>query len=410
MTLTTDASADTASYPYSHELQLPEGMDPYRAIDDTGTQGEPYAHYAWMRKNYPVLRCQTPKEDVRKWLRNPEVFRSVVNEEVPLAFLALMDGIDHVRLRKIVAAAFTPNAVSMVEDRVWGFVTRYLDDFLADGGGEVIEGFGKPVTMETISGLLDIPIDADLDKITRWSDQMFSYLARVARSAVGTPDDEKDTLDFFAFITDNLRRLHREGSESVGGHIARMWIDEGELTEKEAKELTAFVFVTGFETTTRFVGAIFRELKYNGHLLEALRTNPERVDAFVEVVIRLRGPVNRTVRRTSEEVEIQGVTIPSGSIVRLLIASANRDEAVWGEDAHTLDLDRDNSGHFGFGYGIHACLGAPLARLEARVVSQELSSRLSSIAFNDETDLVLLKGGALPVGVDTLRVSLEPVG
>lgn len=402
---------------YSHELEWPAGMDPYRIIDETGTQGDPFEHYAWMREHYPVLRCATPQEDVwmiarhsdvRKGLRTPKVFRSNVNEEVPLAFLTLMDGPDHVRLRKVVAAAFTPKAINALEDRVRNFVNEHLDTLLENGSGEVTEDFAKPVTMGMIAGLLEVPLDEDLNKIMEWSDEFFNYFARIARSAPGTPNDEAYTMLFFEYLLENLRRLHAEGSNSIGGHIARSWLDDGQLSEKEAKELVAFIFVSGFETTTRLIGASFRELKYNPELFETLREHPELMPNFVEELIRLRGPVNRAVRRTVEDVEVQGVTIPAGSTVRFLISSANRDPEVWGADADRINLHRESTDHMSFSHGIHTCLGAPLARLEARVATEEIIRRIDKISFDDARDLVLLKGNSMPVGVDTLKVEVTP--
>jgi cytochrome P450 len=399
--------------PYSHELDWPEGLEPYRIIDETGTQGEPYAHYAWMRRHAPVLRVRhedgdvwmvSRHEDVRWALRKPKVFRSQVNDVQQLAFLTLMDAPDHSRLRKVVAAAFTPKAIALVEDRVREVATAKLDAMLASGGGEVVEAYARPLTMATISSVLDVPID-DLDRVGFLSDQMFIYFARLARSAPGTPDDERYTREFFAYLHQNLLRLYEEKSESVGGHIARAWLDDGLISEKEAIELCGFVFVSGFETTTRLMGGGFRELTYNPSLLGRLRDNPADADRFVEELVRTRGPVHRAVRRTAEDVEVRGVTIAAGSIVRLLIASANRDETVW-PHADEFDIDRDAEGHFGFGHGIHSCLGAPLARLETRVTADLLGRKVASVSFDHDRDLVFLKGNSMTTGPESLRVGL----
>lgn len=398
---------------YSHELDWPDGLAPYRIIDEEGTQGEPYAHYAWMRKNAPVLRVRhdggdvwmvARHEDVRRAMRKPKVFRSQVNDEQPLAFLTLIDAPDHTRLRKVVAAAFTPKAIAAVEDRVREVAEGKLDELIASGGGEVVENYARPLTMATISGILDVPID-DLAKVELWSDKMFVYFARLSRSAPGDDDDEAYTLQFFDYLRDNLLRLYDIRSESVGGHIARMWKDDGLLSEKEATELCGFIFVSGFETTMRLIGGGFRELSYNPDLLGRLRENPGDAERFVEELVRMRGPVHRAVRRTTEATEIAGVTIPADSIVRLLIASANRDDTVWSH-ADTFDIDRDTEGHFGFGYGVHSCLGAPLARLETRVTAELLGQKVRSVSFDEPNDLVFLKGNSMTTGPETLRVDL----
>ena len=399
--------------PYSHELDWPAGVDPYRIIDETGTQGEPYAHYAWMRANAPVLRVHhdgadvwmvSRYADVRWALRKPKLFRSQVNDVQPLAFLTLMDAADHSRLRKVVAAAFAPKAIGLVEELVRDVATTELDALLTSGSGEVIESFARPLTMAMISSILDVPIE-DIDQVGLWSDQMFIYFARLARGAPGSAHDERDTREFFEYLNDNLRRLHAEQSPSAGGHIARAWLDDGLLTESEATELCGFIFASGYESTARLLGGGFRELHYDRRLQSRLRDEPDAARRFVEELVRMRGPVHRVVRRTAEDVEMSGVTIPAGSIVRLLIASANRDESVWPR-ADEFDLDRDAEGQFGFGYGIHSCLGAQLARLETRVTAELLGQKVAAVDFDDERDLVFLKGNSLTVGPQTLRVDL----
>lgn len=414
MSTTTPTAAQLP--PYSHELDWPEGLEPYRIIDHTGTQGEPYAHYAWMRKNAPVLRVQhtdgdvwmvARHEDVRWALRKPKIFRSQINDPQELAFLTLMDAPDHTRLRKVVAAAFTPKTIGLVEQRVREVASAKLDAMIAAGGGEVLEGYARPLTMATISSILDVPID-DLEHVSFLSEKMFVFFARLARSAPGTPDDERYTREFFAYLHQNLLRLYEAKSESVGGSIARSWLDDGLISEKEAIELCGFVFVSGFETTMRLMGGGFRELTYNPSLLGRLRDNPADAERFVEELVRMRGPVHRAVRRTAEDVEIRGVTIPAGSIVRLLIASANRDENVWPR-ADEFDIDREADGHFGFGHGIHSCLGAPLARLETRVTAELLGEKVASVSFDHDRDLVFLKGNSMTTGPESLRVDLVPV-
>ncbi|WP_067662101.1 cytochrome P450 [Nocardia miyunensis] len=402
--------------PYSHELDWPEGLEPYRIIDHTGTQGEPYAHYAWMRENAPVLRVQhddgdvwmvARHDDVRWALRKPKIFRSQVNDVQELAFLTLIDAPDHSRLRKVVAAAFTPKAIGLVEDRVREVASAKLDEMIARGEGEVLEHYARPLTMATISSILDVPID-DLQQVAFLSEQMFIFFARVARSAPGTADDERYTREFFEYLHGNLLRLYEAESESVGGSIARSWLDDGLISEKEAVELCGFVFVSGFETTMRLIGGGFRELSYNPSLLARLRETPGDAERFVEELVRMRGPVHRAVRRTSEDVEVRGVTIPAGAIVRLLIASANRDESIW-PHADRFDIDRDAEGHFGFGHGIHSCLGAPLARLETRVTAELLGQKVAAVSFDHERDLVFLKGNSMTTGPESLRVDLVPV-
>ncbi|VXC12903.1 putative Peroxidase [Arthrobacter sp. 9AX] len=310
--------------PYSHELPWPAHLAPFKVVDD-GSQGDPYEHYAWMRENAPVLRAQSPVSDVwfisryadvRKAMRAPKIFSSEVVKPVPLNFLTIIDAPDHARLRQVVAKAFTPKAINLFEDLVRANAHRSLDRLIANGGGDVVEEFAIPLSISTIGALLDVRAE-DFEKMKFWSDETFSYFGRLARNAPGTATDEQSTLELFEYLKENMERLHLEGNESIGGHIARMW-KEGTLTEKEAKELCAFVFVAGHDTTTILLANTFLTYSEQPHLLDRIRRNPADAVKFAEELARFRGTIQRASRVTTEDVEVAGTVIPQGAIVRLL--------------------------------------------------------------------------------------------
>lgn len=399
--------------PYSHELPWPADLAPFKVVDD-GSQGDPYRHYRWMLDNAPVLRASSPVsdvwfisryDDVRKALRAPKVFSSEVVKPVPLTFLTLIDAPDHARLRQIVAKAFTPKAIGLFENRIRESAQQLLEALVARGGGDVVEDYAIPLSMSTISGLLDVPAD-DFEKMKFWSDETFSYFGRLARNAPGTGTDEQSAHDFFAYLKDTMERLHAQGNESVGGHIARMWKD-GQLTEKEAKELCAFVFIAGHDTTTILLANAFRVVAEQPQLLDRLRSAPSDAELFVEELARFRGTVQRVSRITTEEVEVAGVTLPKGAIVRLMPAAANHDAAKFPRP-EVFDLDRDTSGHLGFGHGVHSCLGAPLARLETKVTAELLGRRLASVRFDPAHEIEYVRGNNLTnSGPERLVVKVE---
>jgi cytochrome P450 len=399
--------------PYSHELHWPEGLEPFKVVDD-GSQGDPYPHYRWMLDNAPVLRAASPVsdvwfisryDDVRKALRAPKIFSSEVVKPVPLTFLTLIDAPDHTRLRQIVAKAFTPKAIGLFEDRIRETAERMLDSVVARGGGDVVEDYAIPLSMSTISGLLDVPAE-DFEKMKFWSDETFSYFGRLARNAPGTGTDEQSAHEFFAYLKDTMERLYAEGNESVGGHIARMWKD-GQLTEKEAKELCAFVFIAGHDTTTILLANAFRVVAEQPELLSRLHDAPADAEPFVEELARFRGTVQRVSRITTEQVEVAGVTLPKGAIVRLMPAAANHDSAKY-PNPEVFDIDRDTSGHLGFGHGVHSCLGAPLARLETKVTAELLGWRLGAVQLDPNHEIEYVRGNNLTnSGPERLVVRVE---
>ncbi|MGF6289960.1 benzoate 1,2-dioxygenase electron transfer component BenC [Paraburkholderia youngii] len=395
-----DQAPATALPPYSHELKWPEGMEPFKVVDD-GSQGDPYAHYEWMRENAPVLRCQSTTsdvwfisryEDVFKAVRNTKLFSSEVVKPVPLTFLTLFDGEAHSRLRTILQPSFTPLAIDPFVEAVTARANELLDAMIAKGGGDVVQDFSIPLSIRTISAMLDVPAE-DEEKMKFWSDETFSYFGRIARNALGTGTDEQSANDFWEYLRVQMLKLMDTDSQSIGAHIARMWKD-GLLSEKEAKELCSFVFIAGHDTTTILVANAFRMMAEQPHHLERLRANMDDCDKFVEETARYRGTVQRVSRVTTAATTVAGVHIPKGSIIRLLLSSANRDSRKF-PDGETFNIDRDNEAHMGFGNGMHKCLGMPLAKLETLLSVRALAQKVGSISLDATKEIKYVRGNNL---------------
>lgn len=386
--------------PYSHELDWPEGLEPFKVVDD-GSQGDPYEHYRWMREHAPVLRCQSATsdvwflsryDDVYQAIRNPKLFSSEVVSPPPLTFLTLFDAPGHSRLRKVVQPSFLPLALDPFIEPIAQRAEDLLDAMIAKGGGDVVNDFAIPLSISTISAMIEVP-NEDEEKMKFWSDETFSYFGRLARNAPGTGTDEQSAQAFFAYLKDAMERLARTDSQSIGGHIARMWKD-GLLSEKEAKELCAFVFIAGHDTTTILVANAFRMFAEQPHLLGRIREQPDDADRFVEEVARYRGTVQRVSRITTEATTVAGIDLPKGAVVRLLLSAANRDNRKFAE-GETFDIDRDSSGHLGFGNGMHKCLGAPLAKLETLIAAKALARKVSNIALDPTRPIQYVRGNNL---------------
>ncbi len=407
-------ASEPNTHPYSHEIAWPEGLEPWKVVDD-GSQGDPYEHYTWMHRNAPVVRAWTPTgdvwflaayDDVKMAFRKPKIFSSEVVKPVPLTFLTLIDDPEHNRFRQIIAKAFTPKALQLFAQRINDNARVLLDRMIAAGAGEVVEDFAIPLSMSTISALLDVPAE-DHEKMKFWSDETFSYFGRLARKAPGTGTDEQSAHDFWAYLKERLEVLHAEGNESMGGHIARMWKDEGLLSEKEATELCSFVFIAGHDTTTILIANAFRMLAEHPDLLARIREHEVDADRFVEELARYRGTVQRASRITTEEVTVSGVTLPEGAVVRLLNAAANRDPEKF-DNPDTFDIDRDTSGHFGFGAGVHSCVGAPLARMETVATVLQLARTVASVTLDTDRPIEYVRGNNLTnSGPEKLHVRLE---
>lgn len=402
-----------SSWPYIHELDWPTDLTPIKNIDDDGSMAEPFEQYAWMRKNAPAARLQTDGEDVwmitryvdvRKASRTPDVFSSQISDGVQPTFLTLFDGQEHARLRHVYAAAFNPKSIALVEDRVRQRARSLVETLVADGSGDVVEGICIPLTMATIGGIMDVP-SSDIPKMKFWSNELLKLHAG-NRGLPTAPSAAENTERFFDYLQGRLDQLYVEESDSVGGHLAKMW-KNGRITAKEAREMCAFLFMAGHDTTSFLIANGVRELIAHQDLLMRIRSNPDDSALFVEELARLRGPVHRTVRRLKQDATVSGVRIPAGALVRLVIASANRDESKFPRPDE-FDIDRDTSGHLGFGFGVHSCIGAPLARLESRALFEALSARVDEIKFLKTHLMRLSPGHSVTLGPTELYGQVVP--
>lgn len=400
--------------PYADELQWPPNLEPIKNVDEHGTMPEPFAQYEWLRDNSPVVRIRADDhdiwlisryEDVRQAARKPKVFGSQVSDEPPrFTFLPTFDAPEHTRLRQVYARAFNPKSIQLVADTVRDRATTLIDRFVESGGGDIIKELNVPLTMATISGILGVPAD-DVSKMKFWSDEVFNLLAQ-SRSLKTSDTAEKNAGEFFEYLEGLMEELYAQNSDSVGGHLARAW-KEGQLSAKEAREMCAFLFVAGHDTTTMLLGNGIRQLAISPELLGRLRNQPEDTPKFIEELARYRGTVHRIFRRTKEDVVVSGYFIPKGAIVRLLVASANRDEARF-SNPNEFDIDRDNEGHVGFGLGVHSCIGAPLARLQARIFFEILATKVEAITLDGDDAIELMPGHSITLGAKKILVNVAP--
>lgn len=386
--------------PYADEMDWPDRLEPFDALS-FGQQANPFPHFAWMRENAPVLKSRTTREDlwfisryedVLAVLRNPKLYSSSTIDPDVLPLILLMDPPRHTRLRETVARAFTPKAVARFEGQIRDLAQQFLDPVVQAGGGDIVEDFAVRLTIGTIGTLLGIPV-GETDPLKSWSDDFANYAGRMARYAPGTQNDKQGTDEFLEFLKSLLEEAANGTEESVVGNLGRLW-KSGALDERDALHFCAFLFLAGHETTTILIANGFLTLSEQPQLMGLMRHGSSYVPRFVEELARFRAAPQRLSRVTTQDVEVQGYLIPKGSHLRLLPGSANRDAAKF-PDGERFDIERDTTGHIGFGYGIHTCIGAWLARLETRVAFELVVKRLSSVALDENTPILFYQGGTM---------------
>jgi cytochrome P450 len=332
---------------------------------------------------------------VAEGLPGPEFSRHMLNVDPPV----------HTRLRRLVSRAFTPPRVAALEPAVQRIADDLLDE-LGDAGPaatvDLIEGYAYPLPFRVIGELLGIP-EADRPRLHAWFGVLLTGWA-------GDPPPE--AVEASDGIVAYLRELVGAKRRSPGGDLVSVLVAAGD-DALDTQELLSTLFqlvVAGHDTTASLIGnGVVALLDHPGQL-QALLADPGQLPAAIDELIRFSAPVpHATFRVTTEAVTLDGVEIPAHEQVLVCLGSANRDPGRFPEP-DVLDVGRGDGPNLGFGHGIHYCLGAPLARLEARVAFQALLGRHPGLRLAVERDaLAWAHGDGLVLrGLVSLPVVLGP--
>ena len=362
------------------------------------THANPYPVYKQMREQEPMYwsellegRILTRYDDVVAVLKHPRMSadrRRARNRFVqqameaqaaagPLAQANTMlssDPPEHTRLRGLVSKAFTPRVVENMRPRIQQIVDGLLDGVQDKGNMDLIWDLAYPLPVIVIAEMLGVEPEKR-DTFKRWSDDIVATLG----GPLATPEVQErgrqssmEMAEYFKVVIAQRRKDPREDLLSL--MIAAE--EEGKvLSEEELLATCILLLAAGNETTTNLIGNGMLALLRNPGQLAMLRNDPSLVDSAVEEFLRYDGPVQATGRVALEDVEIAGTVIEEGQIAMCLLAAANHDPAVF-ENPDALDITRQDNKHVAFGYGIHFCLGAPLARAEGQIAFRSLMERL----------------------------------
>jgi len=364
---------------------------------------DPFPVFAWLRDHDPVHWSETLNswavtryDDVVDVFNRPETFASdrfrKIDEryasqrpavravaEVLGRWLVFRDPPDHDRLRGLLQSSFTPRQLESTRDRVQRTVDALLDRVVARGAMDFIRELAFPLPAMIIAGLMGAP-EEDLEPIKTWSDRLASYLG----GAVDERDNFEEASAGVAALVDYFHALLRERERRPRDDLMSLMLraeHEGEhLTRDEVVANCVLLLFAGHETTTNLLGNGLYHLLRHPAQAALLRADPSLLHSAVEELLRYDGPVPATVKIATEDVPCRGRTIRRGDMVVPFIASANRDPRQF-PDPDTLDVRRQPERHLAFAWGIHFCLGAWLARLEARVVLDTVLRRLPHLAL-----------------------------
>jgi cytochrome P450 len=348
---------------------------------------DPYPTYRWLRDHAPVHESAdgwfalSRYADVVEASQQPLLYSSAegttlefIDTSSLLPMMIFMDPPRHDVQRKLVSRAFTPRAVSELEEFARATACEFLDRLGEQGGGDFVEDFSAVVPMNVIMELLGVP-KSDRNQVRHWMD---AALVRVETPPY-IPDEAIEAMIhgseyWFALLAD--KRAHPD--DGLMSRLCEVEVDEGSgptrLTDDEVVGFCSLIGSAGTETLTKLLANAIVLFQRNPVQWQKVREDPGRIPDAVEETLRYWPPSQYQGRVLTEDVELHGVAIPTGSRVLLLTGSANRDEREYPEP-DTFDIDREAHLAVGFGHGLHFCLGAALARMEGRVALEEFANR-----------------------------------
>ncbi|MFI5778751.1 cytochrome P450 [Nocardia sp. NPDC051570] len=370
---------------------------------------DPYPFYARLRERGPVHRVLMPGgleawlvvgfEQARAVLADTRLSKDLGPAAESLGIgsgpnMLIADPPNHTRLRKLVSQEFTPRRVTAMAPAVQRQTDLLLDDMLAapEGAGDLVNGLSFPLPMTILCDLLGVPF-LEREAFRNWSNVMVGTGTAEEKAAVAP--------ELSRYLLDLLDRKRTEPGDDLMSALIRTTDEDGDrLSRDELLGMAWILLVVGHETTVNLISNTVLALLENPEQLEALRDDFGLLDGTIEESLRYDGPVEySTFRLTVDPIEIGGTLIPGGGqLVLASLADANRDAARF-PDPHRFDIRRGAEGgargHLAFGHGMHYCIGAPLARLEASVAIRSLLQRCPELRLDIPSSDIAWRPGVM---------------
>lgn len=307
---------------------------------------------------------------------------------------------DHNRLRSLIQKAFTPRMISQLEGRIQHIADSLLDKIECKQEMNLVQDYAFPLPINVISEMLGIPKD-DQEKFRIWSE-----------AVIDTPETPKEIetvskklSEFIVYLQQLVVKKRNNPQEDLISGLIAAESEGNKLDAQELYSMIMLLIVAGHETTVNYITNTMLALFENEDQLQLLKENENLIDSAIEEGLRYYSPVEITTARwAAEPFVMHGQQIEKGDMVTISLASANRDENVF-ENPDVFNIMRKDNRHIAFGHGIHFCLGAPLARLEAKIAITTLLRRMPHVRVRDERKNIKWKGNYLMRSLEELPLS-----
>jgi cytochrome P450 len=358
-------------------------------LTDPVVAKDPGAFFADLRQTCPIVHTDahggfwmvSRYDDVYAAALDAEALSSARGVTIPPAPFPPVPCLEqdepgHRLFRRPLQSWFSAGRTAKLEDSIRAIVIDLIDQIIDDGHGDIAAAVAEPVPPIVIAMTLGLPRE-DWPWFRERTNKLLELSSAGDLEGSGTAVSE-----LFVYLAEKLAERRAHPTDDLMSGIVDITVDGVPISAPEAVSLTFLILAAGHETTVGAIGGMLRQIAGDTSIRDELRDDPTLIPAAVEEALRLEPPLMGLGRTSSKNVTLGGVTVPEAERVMLLFGAANRDESVF-VDAEQFRLDRDHNRHLSFGVGIHRCLGAPLARLEMRVILEEVLRRMPDIHIED---------------------------
>ena len=362
---------------------------------------DPYRYFSALREQSPIHRnpdgtyILTRYDDIVATYRDPALWSSNKKADFAPKFgatsplyehhtssVVFTDPPDHTRIRKLFQFAFTRKALAAFEDRITHLVDGYLDQLADQGTMEFVNEFSFKLPIEVVCDMLGVPAD-DRMLLRDWATAILTALEpKLTQSQLDVGNQA--VVEFKAYLRDLIKHRRAHPQNAAATEVLTVMADaeeDGErLSERELLHACIFMLNAGHETSTNMLSHGVHEMLRNPGQIQRLNDDPDLIETMVEEVLRFQAPIQINNRRSTDHVQIGETTLPAGTTVHMIVASANRDPAQFLQP-DTFDIARRPNRHLSFGLGVHICAGNALARQEAMIAFSKLFNRFPELAL-----------------------------
>ena len=360
----------------------------------------------WLITRYedalPLLKDNRLKKDWTNVFSQDikNMYLSVDNSDHLTTHMLNSDPPNHSRLRSLVQKAFTPKMIAQLDKRIERIADDLISDIERKGTLNLVDDYSFPLPIIVISEMLGIPKE-DQAKFRIWSHAVIA--------SPETPEEIKETekqlSEFITYLQYLVDIKRKEPKEDLVSALILAESEGHKLSARELYSMIMLLIVAGHETTVNLITNTVLALLENPNQLQLLKDNPKLIDSAIEEGLRYYSPVEVTTARwAAEPFQIHDRTIEKGDMVVIALASANRDETVF-ENPEVFDITRENNRHIAFGHGSHFCLGAPLARLEAKIAITTLFNRMPELQIKGNREEIKWQGNYLMRSLEELPLT-----